>query len=203
VTMCPRIAGVIVLWVALNAAAQAGDAIPAAQHRLAVWPQSLPSPDFTLLDDQARRRSIHDFRGRILLLFFGFVRCPDVCPSELFKLALVMKKLGPVSKHVQVLFVTLDPQHDTAAELKRYLARFDPRFKGLTGTVGQIDETAQRFYVNYARISGASGDGIDHSTSTFVFDASGALRLIGAPSSSVDDFVHDLNALSNTPVAVQ
>jgi protein SCO1/2 len=195
--MRPRISCFIALWVVLNVAASAPDATPSAQRRLAVWPQSVPSPDFTLVDEQARRRSIHDFRGRILLVFFGFVRCPDACPGELFKLSLVMKKLGAVSEHVQLLFVTLDPQHDTAAELKRYLAGFDPRFKGLTGTVHQVDETAKRFYVDYARISAASGDGIDHSTSTFVFDASGALRLIGAQSSSVDDFVHDLTALAS------
>jgi cytochrome oxidase Cu insertion factor (SCO1/SenC/PrrC family) len=106
-------------------------------YRLAVWPSNLPTPDFALRDDTGAHRSVRDYRGKILLVFFGFVQCPDACPIELLKLSQAMKQLGPLSDRVRLVFITLDPKHDTAAELKKYLANFDPRFAGLTGTVAE------------------------------------------------------------------
>jgi protein SCO1 len=163
-----------------------------AEFRLAVWPQRAESPALRLFDFDGRPRRLADYRGRVLVIFFGFVRCPDACPSELFKLALAMKRLGPLSEHMQVLFVTLDPERDTPQVLKSYVTAFDPRFVGLTGSTAEIDRAAMSFYVEYARVGRGADYSIDHSTSTFVLDAHGRLRLVGTLDTTVDDLVHDL-----------
>jgi len=167
-----------------------------ADFRLAVWPQGTESPVLRLVDFAGRPRELADYRGRVLVIFFGFVRCPDACPAELFKLALAMKRLGPVSEQVQVLFVTLDPERDTPQVLKSYLSAFDPRFVGLTGSTADIDRAATSFYVEYARVGRGADYSIDHSTSTFVLDAHGRLRLVGTLETSVEDWVHDLSLVA-------
>jgi protein SCO1 len=169
---------------------------PPADFRLAVWPQRAESPALRLLDFDGRPRQLADYRGRVLVIFFGFVRCPDACPAELFKLALAMKRLGPLSEHVQVLFVTLDPERDTPQVLKSYVTAFDPRFVGLTGSSAEIDRAAMSFYVEYARVGPGADYSIDHSTSTFVLDVHGRLRLVGTLDTAVDDWVHDLAAIA-------
>jgi len=169
---------------------------PPPDFRLALWPQRAESPALRLLDFDGRPRQLADYRGRVLVIFFGFVRCPDACPAELFKLALAMKRLGSVSEHVQVLFVTLDPERDTPQVLKNYVTAFDPRFVGLTGSTADIDRAATSFYVEYARVGKGADYSIDHSTSTFVLDARGRLRLVGTLDATVDDWVHDLGVVS-------
>jgi protein SCO1/2 len=169
---------------------------PPADFRLAVWPQRAESPALRLFDFDGRPRRLADYRGRVLVIFFGFVRCPDACPAELFKLALAMKRLGPLSEHMQVLFVTLDPERDTPQVLKSYVTAFDPRFVGLTGSAAQIDRAAMSFYVEYARVGRGADYAIDHSTSTFVLDAHGRLRLVGTLDTTVDDLVHDLRRVA-------
>jgi protein SCO1 len=169
---------------------------PPADFRLALWPQRAESPALRLLDFDGRPRQLADYRGHVLVIFFGFVRCPDACPAELFKLALAMKRLGPLSEHVQVLFVTLDPERDTPQVLKSYVTAFDPRFVGLTGSSADIDRAAMSFYVEYARVGRGADYSIDHSTSTFVLDSRGRLRLIGTLDATVDDWVHDLSVVA-------
>jgi protein SCO1/2 len=95
---------------------------------------------------------LRDYRGRIVVIFFGFLRCPDACPAGLFKLALVMKQFGPIAAQVQVLFVTLDPERDAPPLLKSYAAAFHPGFVGLAGTSAQVDRAASSFNVEYARV---------------------------------------------------
>jgi protein SCO1/2 len=169
---------------------------PPTDFRLAVWPRRTLSPTLRLLDFNGRARALADYRGRVLVIFFGFVHCPDACPAELFKLALAMKRLGPLREHVQVLFVTLDPQRDTAQVLKDYVTAFDPQFVGLRGSSAEIDRAAASFYVEYARVGRGSDYSIDHSTSTFVLDALGRLRLVGTLDTTVDDWVHDLGLVA-------
>jgi protein SCO1 len=182
-------------------AASTPAAAPAAHYRLAVWPNNLPTPDFALRDGTGAHRSVRDYRGQILLVFFGFVQCPDACPIELLKLSQVMQQLGPLSDRVRLVFITLDPKHDTPAGLKQYLANFDSRFIGLTGTVAQVDDAAKQFAVNYAPIARGAGYTIDHSTATFVLDPRGTLRLVGGKESTIEDFVHDLKSLSSESAA--
>jgi protein SCO1/2 len=169
----------------------------AAGFRMAVWPQRAESPALRLLDFDGHSRQLADYRGRVLVIFFGFVRCPDVCPAELFKLALAMKRLGPLREKMQVLFVTLDPERDTPQILKSYVTAFDPRFVGLTGSTADIDRAAGSFYVEYARVGRGADYTIDHSTSTFVLDTHGRLRLVGTLDATVDDWVHDLAAVAS------
>jgi protein SCO1/2 len=168
---------------------------PSQPNKLAVWPQGAGSPTFELLDTDGAHRTLRDYRGRIVVIFFGFMHCPDACPAGLFKLAQVMRQLGQGASQVQVLFITLDPERDTPASLKSYTSAFNPRFVGLTGTSGQVDQAASNFNVQYARVPLGNDYTIDHSTGIFVFDTSGRLRLVGAVNSPVADFVHDITAL--------
>jgi protein SCO1 len=170
---------------------------PSQATRLAVWPQGAASPRFRLVDTEGMPRTLGDYRGRIVVIHFGFLHCPDACPAELFKFAQVMKQLGPVATRVRVLFITLDPERDTPALLKSYVSGFDRRFTALTGTTAQVDEAASSFSVQYARVPSGNSYTIDHSTATFLFDGAGHLRLIGAADSPVADFVHDISALAS------
>jgi protein SCO1/2 len=167
-------------------------------YRLAVWPPRAVAPDFRLADFDGRSRTLADYHGRVVVVFFGYVNCPDACPAELFKLALVMKQLGPLSERVQVVFITLDPARDTGPRLRTYVRAFDPRFVGLTGTAAEVDRAATSFSVEYAKVGTGTDYSIDHSATTFVFDAEGKLRLLGAMNTGVDDYTHDLAALAVT-----
>lgn len=169
---------------------------PAQPSRLIDWPQGAGSPAFRLVDTEGVPRTLRDYRGHVVVIYFGFLRCPDACPAGLLKLAQVMKQLGPVAAQVQVLFVTLDPERDTPASLKSYVSAFDPRFIGLTGTSAQVDEVASGFNVQYARVPVGNDYTIDHSTATFLFDSVGRLRRIGAANASVADLAHDITALA-------
>ena len=156
----------------------------------------MPSPDFRLRDQDDRVRSLQDYRGRVVLMFFGFLRCPDACPAEMLKYELMMRQLGTARDRVQVLFVTLDPERDTPLELKTYVHAFDPSFIGLTGDPAQIDEAAKGFNVQYARVAVGRDYTINHSTATYVFDRAGHLRLLGSSSTTVADFTHDVAILA-------
>jgi protein SCO1/2 len=169
---------------------------PSEPNKLAVWPQGAGSPAFKLVDAEGVPRTLSDYRGHVVVIFFGFLHCPDACPAGLFKLALAMKRLGQLAPHVQVLFITLDPERDTPALLKSYVSAFDPRFIGLTGTTAQVDQAASSFNVQYTRVPLGGDYTIDHSTAIFVLDGTGRLRLIGAANSPVADFVHDITVLA-------
>jgi protein SCO1/2 len=175
---------------AATAAAGSEDA-----YRLAVWPERLDSPRFALVDGDGTARTLADYRGRIVIVYFGFLRCPDACPTELLKLAQVVKRLGAPGDQVQVLFITLDPERDTPSELNAYVHAFDPRFVALTGTSGAIDAAANSFNVPYARVPLGNDYTISHTSATFIFDRSGRLRLIGASVTPIAYFVHDLERL--------
>lgn len=168
------------------------------EFRLDALPPGPSSSDFRLVDFDGHPRSLADYRGQVVVIFFGYVHCPDACPAELFKLAQVMKRLGPATARVRVLLITLDPQRDTPQLLKNYVTAFDPRFVGLSGTPAQIDQAAASFYVAYAKapIDGDYG-AIDHSTATYVLDPQGRRRLIGSMSTSIDDFAHDIEILTH------
>ena len=170
---------------------------PSQATRLAVWPQGVPSPRFRLVDTEGVPRTLSDYRGRIVVILFGFLHCPEVCPAELLKVAQVMRQLGPLAARVQVLFITLDPERDTPALLKSYVSGFDRRFAALTGTTAQVDEAASSFSVQYAHVPLDNSHTIDHSTATYLLDGEGHLRLIGAADSPVADFVHDIGVLAS------
>ena len=168
---------------------------PSQPDRLAVWPQGVSSPAFELVDTEGVPRTLRDYRGQVVVIFFGFMHCPDACPAGLFKLAQIMNQLGQGAARVQVLFISLDPERDTPPSLKRYVSAFNPRFVGLTGTSAQVDQAATSFNVQYARVPLGNDYTIDHSTGIFIFDGAGRLRLVGAANSPEADFVHDIAGL--------
>ena len=132
-----------------------------------------------LTDHNGKPRTLEDFRGKVVTLFFGYTQCPDVCPTNLITMSEVMNQLGADADKVQVLFVTVDPERDTAALLAQYVPAFDPRFLGLLADTQRTAEVAKEFKVFYRK----SGDTesnyytIDHSAGTYVFDPQGRLRL--------------------------
>lgn len=166
--------------------------VAAADFKLAAVPVSLQAREFTLQDSQGRARSLRDFRGQVVVMFFGFTRCPDVCPTELFKLSQVKKSLADEAARVQMIFVTLDPERDTPALMQTYTAAFDPDFLGLTGSRQQIDKVAADYYVAHAKAGPPDSYVIDHSTSTYVIDPGGRLRLLGNMDTPVEAFTHDI-----------
>lgn len=153
--------------------------------------------DFDLVDHTGKRRTLADFRGKVVVLFFGYTHCPDVCPTTMAELAETMKRLGADAKRVQVLFVSVDPERDTADLLARYVPAFDPTFLGLRGDADAIARTAKEFKVIVQKQPGATPDAytVDHSAGTFVFDPQGRLRLYVSYGQGPDVFAHDIRAL--------
>lgn len=149
-----------------------------------------------LTDHNGRPRHLADFRGKAVVLFFGYTACPDVCPTTLARYAQVMKALGPQAQQVQVLFVTLDPERDTAARLKQFVPWFHPDFLGLYGSRAEIDTAAQEFRIYSAkREGGALGYTLDHSATAYILDPAGRMRLYVMDDAPVGDIVADLRLL--------
>jgi protein SCO1 len=153
--------------------------------------------DFELEDPDGRKRTLADFRGKAVVVFFGFTQCPDVCPTTLAALAEAMKALGPDADRVQVLFVTIDPDRDTPALLKQYVPAFDPRFLGLRGDAAATARTAKEFKIIYQKVPGPTPGSytMDHSAGSYVFDPQGRLRLFVSNGQGADVYVHDLREL--------
>ncbi len=155
--------------------------------------------DFRLTDHQGKPRTLSDFKGKVVVLFFGYTHCPEACPNTLSELALVMKRLGPDADKVQVLFITLDPERDTQALLAQFVPSFNPKFMGLYGTPAQIAETAKDYHLFYSKEPGKSPANytLDHSVGTYIYDPSGRLRLHAAYGQGADALVHDIKLLLN------
>lgn len=153
--------------------------------------------DFALQDPQGRTRTLEDFRGKVVVMFFGYTNCPDVCPATLASLAQAMKELGSRADRVQVLFVTVDPARDTPALLAKYVPAFDPRFLGLRGDDAATAKVAKEFRVLYNKVPGATPGSytVDHSAGSYVFDPKGRLRLYVANGQGPDVFAHDIGLL--------
>ena len=153
--------------------------------------------DFELIDHNGQPRTLADFRGKVLVVFFGFTHCPDVCPTTLAELAKAMKQLGPDAQRVQVAMITVDPQRDTPEVLKPYVTALDPSFLGLTGDPQAIADAAKEFKVFYQKSPGASPQAysVDHSSGTYVFDPAGRVRLMVAYGQGAEVFAHDIAEL--------
>lgn len=167
--------------------------------RLAPWPHEVATPRFELQDTDGHSRTLESFAGSVVVVYFGFLACPDECPTALLELASVMKQLEPTRRPVTVLFVTLDPEHDSPQKLEAYVRAFDPRFIGLTGSSAAVNSAAAAFFVQHARITRAGRETIDHSTGLFLLDARGRLRVVGSTRSKIEDLVHDLRLLAAQP----
>jgi protein SCO1/2 len=153
--------------------------------------------DFALADPSGQIRRLADYRGKVVVVFFGYTQCPDICPTTLHLLATVMKSLGDEANKVQVLFITLDPERDTPKLLAQYVPSFDPRFLGLYGDTATIAKTAKDFKVFYQKQPGSRADlySIDHSAGSYVFDPKGRLRLYVGQADKPENVAADLKRL--------
>ena len=157
----------------------------------------LPKLQFDLTDQDDHAVSAQDYRGKIVLLYFGYTNCPDACPTTLTTLAAVMHRLGPDAAKVRVLFVTVDPQRDTSAVLKRYVGFFGTQFVGLRGDDRVLTALTKRYRVAYHREAPDSHGyyAVDHSSAVFIFDAQGRSRLLAREGDSAQIIAHDLRLL--------
>jgi len=154
--------------------------------------------DFNLVDPNGKVRTLADFKGKVVVMFFGYTQCPDVCPTTLTEMQQVMTILGPKSDKVQVLFVTVDPQRDTAAILKQYVPAFDSRFLGLRPEDDvALEKVAKDFKIYYKKVPGISSGSytIDHSAGSYAFDPDGRLRLYIKHAQGPETLAHDLKEL--------
>lgn len=135
--------------------------------------------DFRLPDTSGKTRALADFKGKLVAVFFGYTQCPDACPTTMTELAEAKKLLGAQGEKLQVVFVTVDPERDTAEILKAYMANFDPTFIALRPDAGQLAQVAKDFKVYYKKADGGDAKGytMDHTASTYIFDTQGRLRL--------------------------
>ncbi len=151
----------------------------------------------SLTDHTGKPRTLADFKGKVVVVFFGFTQCPDVCPTTLLEMKAVKEALGKDGERIQVLFVTVDPERDTAELLGKYVPAFDPSFIGLYGDAEATARTAKEFKVYYRKVPGSSPGSysVDHTAAMFVYDPSGRLRLFAKHAQGADALAHDIKLL--------
>ena len=155
--------------------------------------------DFSLTDHNGQTRSIKDFAGKVVVMFFGFTQCPDVCPTAMVELAEIKKLLGARGNKLQGLFVTVDPQRDTPEVLKAYMANFDPSFLALYTTPEKLAVLAKDYKVYYKKVDGKTPTSytVDHSAGSFVYDTKGVLRLYTRYGTGAKPLAQDIELLLN------
>ncbi len=148
--------------------------------------------DFRLTDPDGKERSLADFRGKAVMVFFGFTQCPDICPTALFRATEIKRLLGADADAFQVIFITIDPERDAPEVLKQYVSAFDPAFLGLYGDMATTRQTAVEFKVFYQKVPTGGSYTMDHTTVSFVFDAEGKLRLALGHALSAQECADDI-----------
>lgn len=167
-------------------------------YRGLLYDPPVPAPDFTLLTAGDRDVSLHDFRGRVALLFFGYTTCPDVCPTTLAILRQVRAGLGDAADRLQVLYVTVDPERDTPDRVQEYVSVFDPAFIGLSGSLEVLEKTWADYGVTRViepASDSAAGYFVTHSTRLYLIDPQGQLFLSYTYGTPPEDILHDLQEL--------
>ncbi|MEO6914091.1 MAG: SCO family protein, partial [Candidatus Baltobacteraceae bacterium] len=155
-------------------------------------------PQVALIDQDGRPFRIQDQRGKAVVLFFGYAHCPDICPTTLAKLKQADRLLGSEARNVVVAFITIDPERDTSAELKRYVHLFDPHFYGLTGSRTALDTFYAAYHVWHQKLpnhGSAAGYLMSHSSSIYMLDRNGELRVIHDWNDAPAELAHDMKAL--------
>ena len=153
--------------------------------------------DFSLADADGKVRTLADFKGKAVVLFFGYAQCPDVCPTTMSEMAQVKQQLGADGDKLQVVFVTVDPARDTPEVMKAYMGAFDPSFVALIPTPDQLAAVAKDFKVYFKKVDGKTPTSysMDHSAASFVYDPQGRLRLYARYGAGVAPMVSDLKTL--------
>ena len=152
---------------------------------------------FALSDQHGKPRTLQDFTGKVVVVFFGFTQCPDVCPTSMAELAEVKKLLGPDGDKLQAVFITVDPERDTPEVLKAYMANFDPTFIALRPTMTELPDFAKSYKVFYKKVDGrtASSYSMDHSAGSYVYDAKGQIRLYNRYGTGAEALASDIKLL--------
>jgi len=153
--------------------------------------------DFSLADTDGKVRTLADFKGKVVVLFFGYAQCPDVCPTTMTEMAQVKQQLGADGDKLQVVFITVDPARDTPTVLKAYMGAFDPGFVALIPTPEQLAAIAKDFKVYYKKVDGATPTSysMDHSAASYIYDPSGRLRLYARYGAGAAPMLADVKAL--------
>ncbi|PXX39989.1 protein SCO1/2 [Undibacterium pigrum] len=151
--------------------------------------------DFQLRGHDGKEYSLASFKGKYLLIFFGFTQCPDVCPTALSRAVHIRKLLADKAEQLQVIFITIDPERDTPELLAQYMKAFDPGFLGLYGDMKKTQEVAADFKVFYQKVPSGSSYTMDHTAITYVFDAQGKIRLALKHEQTAEQCAADLRAL--------
>ncbi|WP_183043442.1 SCO family protein [Alicycliphilus denitrificans] len=153
--------------------------------------------DLQLPDHNGQNRSLKDFAGKVVVVFFGYTQCPDVCPTSMSELAEVKRALGADGDKLQGIFVTVDPERDTPEMLKAYMASFDPGFLALRGSPEQLAAVAKDFKIYYKRVDGQTPTSytMDHSAGSYVYDTAGRLRVYHRYGSGAQSLAADVRAL--------
>ena len=155
---------------------------------------------FTLIDHNGQSRGLSDFKGKVVVLFFGYTQCPDVCPTSMVELAEVKRLMGADGDKLQGVFVTVDPARDTAELLKAYMANFDPTFVAFIPTPEQLAVVAKDYKIYYKKVDGKTPTSytMDHSAGSYVYDAQGNLRLYSRYGVGAQVLAQDIQTLLKT-----
>ncbi len=189
---------VVPLLLAIGVAAAAPPRLtpPADLYKAGTLSPVMPAPEVALSGSDGKPVSLKRFRGKVVLLAFGFSNCGEVCPITLATLAGARKKLGDEATDVQVLYITVDPERDDAAQMKKFLRSFDPSFVGGVGARPQLEAAYKSYGISISKKTNADGSySIGHSSSIYMIDRGGGLRAVMPYGHPADDFVHDLKIL--------
>ena len=152
---------------------------------------------FVLADQNGQQRSMKDFAGKLVIVFFGFTQCPDVCPTAMAELAQIKKTMGADSDKLQVIFITVDPERDTPELLKAYMGNFDPTFIALRPTMEQLPQVAKDFKIYYKKVEGKTPGSysMDHSAGSYIYDPKGNIRLYSRYGNDAQGLTSDFRLL--------
>ena len=179
-----------ILLAAATASAAEGESLKAG-----VFDPPRPAPAFSLRGSDGKELGLGRYRGKVVILGFGFSSCPDVCPTTLATLARARKQLGADAEQLQVVYITVDPERDDAERLRTYLAAFDPTFVGGTGSAEQLEAVRKEYGIAATRTALGASYAFSHSSYTYLVDREGNLRALMPYGQSADDYVHDVQIL--------
>jgi len=192
--MTPKVLGKLVLTMLL-AAGVAGATATSGSFKSGLFDPPRPAPDFTLKGTTGQPVQLSQFRGKVVLLAFGYSHCLSVCPITLHTFAQALRQLGPAAERMQILYVTVDAQRDTPARLKTFVGSFDPRIIGVTGTELQLAQVRKDYGVSATKIPDGDSYMYDHSSFIYLIDRAGRIRALMPYGHPPEDFVHDVRLL--------
>ena len=182
----------LLLWLWFAGAVHAAEE---ANLKAGVFTPARDAPDFTLSGSDGAKLKLSAYRGKVVLLAFGFTSCPDVCPTTLAVLARARSQLGRDGNEVKVVYVTVDPERDDAKRMRKYLAAFDPTFIGGTGTADKLAAVRKEYGIAADKKPAGAGYVVAHSSYTYLIDRAGKLRALMPYGHTAEDYVHDLRIL--------